>query len=83
MPNIVRLYAGCAGVMIETMGIIAVAIMVSAYALEDRGNIFVLIFALGCVLAAIYALIIGSIPFVIAEGIWAAIAFRRWYKRRS
>ncbi len=69
--------------MIETLGIVAVFIMVSAYALEDRGNVFVLIFALGCALAAIYALIIGSVPFVIAEGIWAAIAFRRWYRRRG
>ena len=69
--------------MIETLGIIAVVIMVSAYALEDRGHIFILIFAVGCALAATYALLIGSIPFLIAEGIWAVIALRRWQRRRS
>ena len=69
--------------MIEYLGIFAVTIMVSAYALEEKGNTFVLVFAIGCTLAAIYALLIGSVPFVLAEGIWAVVAFRRWYNRRG
>lgn len=65
--------------MTEQLGIIAVAIMVSTYALEHRHPTFVLLFAFGCALAVSYAWLIGSIPFVAAEGIWAIIAFRRWF----
>lgn len=67
-----------ADLMIETLGLVAVTIMVASYALEQRGPVYVAIFAGGCALAATYALLLGSIPFVIAEAIWAAVAFRRW-----
>ena len=65
-------------VMIEVLGIVAVTTMVLSYALEARHPAFIAIFAVGCALAAAYALLIGSYPFLIAEGIWAIIAFRRW-----
>lgn len=67
--------------MIEWLGIFAVISMVVSYALEDRHPVFVLIFATSCALAAIYAYMIASYPFLIAEGIWAMIAFRRWLMR--
>ncbi len=69
--------------MTENLGLIAVVIMVASYALENRHPVFVLVFSFGCLLAGIYAWLIGSIPFVIAEGIWAAIAFWRFWQRRG
>ena len=65
---------------VELFGIAAIAIMVISYALESRGKIFVAIFAVGCAMAAVYAWMIGSYPFLIAEGIWSVIAFWRWLK---
>ncbi|VAX27387.1 hypothetical protein MNBD_NITROSPIRAE01-1610 [hydrothermal vent metagenome] len=63
----------------EALGIISVTMMVVSYALEKRGNIFIAIFAVGCALAAFYAYLLGSYPFLFAEGIWSVIAFRRFY----
>ncbi|MEM8590613.1 MAG: hypothetical protein AAGG65_21370 [Pseudomonadota bacterium] len=67
---------------VENLGLLAVIIMVVSYALERVGSIFVAIFALGCVLAATYAYLIDSLPFLIAEGIWAVVAARRWWRAR-
>jgi len=69
--------------MTDHLGIIAVTFMVGAYALEARGRVFILIFALACALASFYAYLIGSWPFVIAEGLWALIALRRWWNARE
>jgi len=68
---------------VDALGIAAVVIMVASYAVEDWSPIFVLIFAFGCALAAFYAWLIGSIPFLVAEGIWSVIALRRWWRRRA
>ena len=68
---------------VEILGITAVIIMVTSYALENISPVFIAIFSFGCVLAAIYALLLGSIPFLIAEGVWAIIAFRRWQLARN
>ena len=69
--------------LFEGLGIIAVTIMVASYALEHKHPIFTLIFAFGCALAAIYAFLIQSFPFLIAEGLWAMIAFWRYVKIRK
>ena len=69
--------------MIEAFGIVAVTIMVIAYALETRGPGYILLFSLACVAASIYAVMIRSWPFAIVEAIWSLIAFRRWLLRRS
>jgi len=63
---------------VETLGIVAITIMVTSYALEQRGPFYIAAFAIGCALAAVYAYLLGSYPFLIAEAIWAAIAARRW-----
>jgi hypothetical protein len=63
---------------IESFGALAVTLMVVFYALEQRGRMYIALFALACLLSAIYALLLGSYPFVIAETIWAVIAFRRF-----
>jgi hypothetical protein len=68
---------------IEVFGFAAVTVMVSAYALEERGSGFVLLFALSCLAAAIYAALIRSWPFAAVETIWSVVAFYRWRRRRS
>ena len=67
---------------VEILGIVAIAIMVTCYALEKRGTIFIAAFAAGCALAALYAYLIDSYPFLVAEGIWAVVAARRWQVAR-
>lgn len=64
----------------EWLGITAIVVMVGAYALEAQHRHWIAVFSVGCVLAAIYALLIRSYPFLIAEGLWAIISFRRWQK---
>jgi hypothetical protein len=68
---------------IELFGFLAVLVMVSAYALEDRAPLFVLVFALSCLAAAAYAAVIRSWPFAVVETVWSLIAFRRWHRRTS
>ena len=68
--------------MIGELGILAVAIMVTSYALERRHHIFILSFSIGCALAAVNAFLIGSYPFLIADGIWALIGVNRWLSAR-
>ncbi len=57
--------------------------MVTSYGLEHKSPVFIAIFSFGCVLAATYAFLLESIPFLIAEGAWAIFAFRRWQITRS
>ncbi len=64
--------------VIEILGTMAIATMVISYALEKRHPVFIAIFAFGCALAAFYAYLIQSYPFLVAESIWAVIALRRW-----
>ncbi len=66
----------------ELLGYAAISIMVASYAMEKAAPVFVAIFALGCAMAAVYAYLIASYPFVVAEGIWAAVATRRWLVAR-
>ena len=68
--------------LVEILGIVAIATMVTCYALERRGTFFITAFAAGCSLAAVYAYLIDSYPFLIAEGIWAVVAARRWQAAR-
>ena len=70
-----------ANTMIELFGLLAVCSMVTCYALEDRGPSFTLAFAISCAVAAFYAFLIGSYPFMLAEGVWAIIAVRKWRGR--
>ena len=64
--------------MTELFGLAAVIAMVTTYALDERSPWFVLAFALACAAASLYAVLIQSLPFALAEGIWAVIAFLRW-----
>ena len=64
---------------VEYLGIVAVGLMVFFYWLENRNPVFILLFAMACALAATYAWLIDSYPFLVAEGIWSMIALQRWY----
>ena len=52
--------------------------MMVMYALERRGQVFILAFAAGCVLSSFYGFLSGAWPFGVVELIWAAIAVRRY-----
>ncbi len=68
---------------IEWLGFLAITIMVGSYALENRHTNWIWIFAIGCLIAAVYAYLIGSYPFFIAEGVWSVIAAKRWLNARK
>jgi hypothetical protein len=68
---------------IELFGFVAVIIMASAYALEERAPAFMLLFAAACLAAATYAALIHSWPFASVETAWSLIAFSRWRRRAS
>jgi hypothetical protein len=64
--------------MITAFGIAALTFMMLMYALERRGERFVLAFALGCLLSSAYGFLAGTWPFGVVELIWAGIALRRY-----
>jgi hypothetical protein len=59
-------------------GLFAVTAMLVCYAFEKRSHLFVLGFALACVLGSLYGFLQGAWPFGVIEFIWALIALRRW-----
>lgn len=64
--------------MITAYGVCAVTFMMVMYALERRGRVFVLLFAVGCVLSSAYGFLSGAWPFGVVELVWAGVAVRRW-----
>jgi hypothetical protein len=64
----------------EILGTVAVASMAVFYALEERSDWFILLFALACLSSCGYALVIRSWPFAFVELLWAVIALRRWIR---
>ncbi len=63
---------------ITIYGVCAVTFMMSMYALEGRGRVFVLLFAVGCVLSSVYGFLAGAWPFGVVELIWSGIAINRY-----
>ncbi|HVA07762.1 MAG TPA: hypothetical protein VNG12_13570 [Acidimicrobiales bacterium] len=59
-------------------GVCAVTFMMTMYALEKRGNVFVVLFAVGCLLSSAYGFLSGAWPFGVVEVIWSTVALRRW-----
>jgi hypothetical protein len=68
---------------LELFGFAAVSVMLVAYSLEARSAVFVLVFAIGCACAAVYAALIHSLPFAAVEAVWCVVALRRWHTRRQ
>ena len=63
---------------VTLFGVLAVSFMMVMYALERRGRIFILAFALGCLLSSGYGFLSGAWPFGVVEVIWSVIALRRY-----
>jgi hypothetical protein len=63
-------------------GVLALGFMMAMYALERRGSMFVLAFAVGCGLSSVYGFLAGAWPFGVVEGIWTLIALRRFEVQR-
>lgn len=64
-------------------GLFAVTAMLVFYALEDYGPWCILGFACACALGSAYGFAQGAWPFGVVEGIWAAVAVRRWLSRAA
>ena len=67
---------------LSLFGLFAVTLMVVFYALERRRSIFILAFALACVLGSVYGFLQGAWPFGVVEAVWCVIAVRRWWLAR-
>jgi hypothetical protein len=63
--------------VITVYGVVALTFMMTMYALERRGAVFVIAFAGGCILSSVYGFLSGAWPFGIVELIWAGVAVRR------
>ena len=63
---------------VTVFGICALTFMMAMYALETRGRLFVLAFAIGCALSSSYGFLSGAWPFGVVEAIWTVIALRRY-----
>jgi hypothetical protein len=63
-------------------GVVALTFMLVMYAFEGRHQLFVLGFAVGCLLSSAYGFLSGAWPFGVVELIWAAIALRRYESTR-
>ncbi len=68
-----------AAMALTLYGIIALSFMMTMYALERRGNGFVLAFAVGCALSSGYGFASRAWPFGVVEVVWTIIALRRWW----
>src|SRR5579863_1443123 len=65
--------------ILTLFGACAVSIMLISYALEHRSSWWVLVFTLACAASSLYGWLAGTWPFGVVEGVWAIVAFRRWY----
>ncbi len=63
-------------------GLVAVTVMMLAYALESRSKWFVLLFVVGSVATAAYSALVEAHPITAVEAVWAVIALRRFVLRR-
>jgi len=61
-------------------GLFAVVSMLICYALEQRHHLFILGFAVACLLGSAYGFLQGAWPFGLVEAIWSVVALRRWLR---
>ena len=64
--------------VLTVFGIVSVSFMMAMYALERRGRIFIVLFALGYLLSSAYGFAARAWPFGVVELVWSAVALRRW-----
>lgn len=65
---------------VTIFGAFALTFMMVMYALEKRHPRFVLGFALGCALSAVYGFAAGTWPFGVVEAVWCGIALQRFFR---
>ncbi len=68
--------------IVTAFGVVAVTIMMLMYALERRHPLFVIAFAVGCLLSSLYGFLSGAWPFGVVELVWCGVAVRRYRNRR-
>ena len=59
-------------------GVVSLTFMMSMYALERRGSIYIAAFALGCGLSSAYGFLSGAWPFGVVEAVWTVVALNRY-----
>jgi hypothetical protein len=64
-------------------GLLAAALMLLFYALENRSAWFVLAFAGACILGSVYGFLQGAWPFGVLEAVWSVVALLRFVRRRA
>lgn len=67
--------------MLNAFGLVAVALTLVFYALEDRSTWFILAFGGGCLASSIYGFLQGAWPFGLIEIAWTIVAVQRWRER--
>jgi len=68
---------------LTAFGVAALTFMMLTYALESRGRIFIVAFAVGCALSSAYGFLSGAWPFGVVEAAWTTIALRRFWVASS
>lgn len=68
---------------ITLYGVVALSFMMIMYALEHRHTVFVLGFAVGCLLSSAYGFLSGAWPFGVVELVWSGIAVKRYAVKRA
>jgi len=63
---------------ITIYGVCVLTFMMVMYAMERRGPVFILLFAVGCALSSVYGFASGAWPFGVVELIWSVVASTRY-----
>jgi hypothetical protein len=69
--------------LLTLFGLISVTAGLVFYALEDRSPLYILAFAVACLMGAVYGFMQGAWPFGLVEIAWSAIALQRWWRKRK
>jgi hypothetical protein len=64
--------------LLTVYGVLALSFMMVMYALERRDRMFILAFAIGCLLSSAYGFLSGAWPFGVVEAIWCVVAAQRF-----
>ncbi len=64
--------------MLTIVGATAAAVMVISYALEERGRVWIAVFAAACAATALYGLATEAWVFAGLEAVWSVVATRRF-----
>jgi hypothetical protein len=68
---------------LTAFGLAAISAMFVCYAFEDRSPWWILGFGAACCLGSVYGFLQRAWPFGVVEAVWAVVAVRRRWRRRS